>query len=108
MPKYILTKAPAPLAWGPQSGQPLLGTARAIAMPANAPHPDAARAFIDFWLSKQAMGMLANNVGEYVLEKGVFPPIHGIEKVKVQPVRDLTDDEIKHCGSNFGLNGSES
>src|SRR3546814_3738846 len=24
MPKYILTKAPAPLAWGPQSGQPLL------------------------------------------------------------------------------------
>src|SRR3546814_14614971 len=37
MPKYILTKAPAPLAWGPQSGQPLLGTARAIAMTANAP-----------------------------------------------------------------------
>ncbi len=31
MPKYIVTKAPAPLAWGPQSGQPLLGSPRAIA-----------------------------------------------------------------------------
>src|SRR5690606_39113251 len=26
MPKYIVTKAPAPLDWGPRSGQPLLGT----------------------------------------------------------------------------------
>src|SRR3546814_17599575 len=25
IPKYILTKPPPPLAWGPQSGQPLLG-----------------------------------------------------------------------------------
>lgn len=102
MPKYILTKAPAPLAWAPQSGQPLLGTARAIAMTTNAPHPDAARAFLDFWLSKQAMGLLANEVGEYVLAQGVFPPIKGIESAKVQPVRDLADEEIQKWGREFG------
>src|SRR3546814_14578749 len=56
MPKYILTKAPAPLAWGPQSGQPLLGTAPAIAMTANAPHPDAARAFIAFRPEERRVG----------------------------------------------------
>src|SRR3546814_13221265 len=98
MPKYILTKAPAPLAWGPHSGQPLLGTARAIAMTANAPHPDAARAFIDFWLSKQALGLLANKVGEYVLAQGDFPPIPGIEQVKVPPVRALPDSQSQTWG----------
>ena len=101
MPKYIVTKAPAPLAWAPQSGQPLLGTSRAIAITSKAPHPDAARAFIDFWLSKKAMGMLANDVGEYVLAPGVFPPIEGIDKVQVMAVRDLSDDEIQKWGREF-------
>ncbi|MEO6984167.1 MAG: extracellular solute-binding protein, partial [Paralcaligenes sp.] len=75
MPKYIVTKAPAPLAWGPQSGQPLLGTARAIAVTSKAPRPDAARVFVDYWLSRKAMELLAKDVGEYVLAPGVFPPI---------------------------------
>lgn len=101
MPKYIKTKAPAPLEWAPQTGQPLLGTSRAIAITSKAPHPDAARAFIDFWLSKKAMGMMANDVGEYVLAPGVFPPIPGIEKAKVLPVRDLSDDEIQKWGREF-------
>src|SRR5690606_20165021 len=95
MPKYIMTKAPAPLAWAPQSGQPLLGTARAIALTSKAPHPDAAKAFIDFWLSKQAMGLLAKDVGEYVLAEGVFPKVPDIEKAKVLPVRDLSDEDLQ-------------
>lgn len=102
MPKYIKTKAPAPLEWAPQAGQPLLGTSRAIAITSKAPHPDAARVFIDFWLSKKAMGLLANDVGEYVLAPGVYPPIAGIDKAKVMPVRDLSDDEIQKWGHEFG------
>ncbi len=101
MPKYIKTKAPAPLEWAPQTGQPLLGTSRAIAITSKAPHPDAARAFIDYWLSKKAMGMLADDVGEYVLAPGVFPPIAGIDKAKVMAVRDLSDDEIQKWGREF-------
>ncbi len=101
MPKYIITKKPAPLAWGPQGDQPMLGTARAIAITSSAPNPDAARAFIDYWLSKKAMELLANDVGEYVLAPGVFPPIPGIDKVKVQPLRDLSDEDIQKWGREF-------
>lgn len=102
MPKYIVTKKPAPLQWGPRSGQPLLGTPRAIAVTTKAPRPAAARAFMDYWLSKDAMSLLAKNVGEYVLAPGVFPDIDGIDQVKVLPVRDLPDSEIEKWGREFG------
>lgn len=102
MPKYIITKAPAPLDWAPKMDQPLLGTARAIAMTSSAPRPDAARAFLDYWLSKEAMGLLAKDVGEYVTAPGVHPPIAGIENTNVKPVRDLSDEEIQKWGREFG------
>jgi iron(III) transport system substrate-binding protein len=100
MPKYIVTKAPAPLDWARLS-QPLMGTPRAIAVSATAPHPNAARAFVDYWLSKKAMDMLAKDVGEYVLAPGVFPPIAGMDKAKVIAIRELSDDEIKKWGGEF-------
>ena len=100
MPKYIITKAPAPLDWARVS-QPLMGTPRAIAVTSSAPHPNAARAFVDYWLSKKAMGLLAKDVGEYVLAPGVFPPIDGMDKAKVIPIRELSDEEIKKWGTEF-------
>ncbi|MFA5563677.1 MAG: extracellular solute-binding protein, partial [Candidatus Caldatribacteriota bacterium] len=79
MPKYIITKAPAPLDWA-RLEQPLLGTPRAIAVTSSAPNPDEAKAFVDYWLSNEAMSILANEVGEYVLAPGVFPPIEDMDK----------------------------
>jgi iron(III) transport system substrate-binding protein len=101
MPKYIVTKAPAPLDWAPRGGQPLLGTPRAIAITAKAPHPAAARAFMDYWLSTQAMGLLAKDVGEYVLAPGVYPPVDGISGAKVLAIRDLSNEEIQKWGAEF-------
>ncbi len=100
MPKYIITKAPSPLDWA-RIEQPLLGTPRGIALSASAKHPHAAKLFIDFWLSKKAMTMLSSKVGEYVLAPGVFPPIDGIDKAKVIPIRTLSDKEIKTWGAKF-------
>ncbi len=100
MPKYIITKAPAPLDWA-QVSQPLLGTPRGIAITASAPHPNAGRMFMDYWLSKDAMTMLAEKVGEYVLYPGVYPPIDGIEKAQVLPIRTLTDEEIREWAKEF-------
>ena len=100
MPKYIVTKAPAPLDWA-RVEQPMLGTPRAIGVASKAPHPNAARAFVDYWLSKKAMDMLAKDVGEYVLAPGVFPPIDGIDKAKVIAIRELPDDEIQKWGAQF-------
>ena len=100
MPKYIVTKAPAPLDWARVS-QPLMGTPRAIAVTSKAPHPAAARAFVDYWLSKKSMEILAKDVGEYVLAPGVYPPIDGINKAKVIPIRELSDEEIQKWGAEF-------
>ena len=99
MPKYIITKAPAPLDWAHVS--PLLGSPRGIALAAHAPNPNAARVFIDYWLSKDAMQLLADKVGEYVLAPGVFPPIAGISDAKVLPIRELSNDEIALWGKKF-------
>jgi iron(III) transport system substrate-binding protein len=99
MPKYIITKAPAPLDWAKVGV--LLGSPRGIALAANAPHPEAARLLMDYWLSKDAMKMLADKVGEYVLAPGVFPPIDGISEVKVLPIRELSDEEIRQWGKEF-------
>jgi len=99
MPKYIITKAPAPLDWAKVGT--LLGSPRGIALAANAPHPEAARVLMDYWLSKDAMKMLADKVGEYVLAPGVFPPIDGISEAKVLPIRELSDEEIRQWGREF-------
>jgi iron(III) transport system substrate-binding protein len=99
MPKYIITKAPAPLDWA-RVGT-LLGSPRGIALAANAPNPNAAKLFIDYWLSRDAMQLLADKVGEYVLAPGVFPPIAGISGAKVLPIRELSDEEIASWGEEF-------
>jgi iron(III) transport system substrate-binding protein len=100
MPKYIITKAPAPLDWA-RLEQPLLGTPRAIAVTSKAPHPNAARAFVDYWLSRKSMEILAKDVGEYVLAPGIHPPIVDMDKAQVLAIRELSDDEIQKWGAEF-------
>ena len=100
MPKYIITKAPAPLDWA-KVAQPLLGTPRAIAVTSSAPNPDSAKAFIDYWLSDEAMSILAEDVGEYVLAPAFFPPIEGMDKAEIIAIRELSDEEIQQWGMNL-------
>ena len=100
MPKYIITKAPAPLDWA-RVEQPLLGTPRGIGITSVTTNPNAARLFVDYWLSKPAMQLLAEKVGEYVLYPGVYPPIDGMDEATVLPVRILSDDEIEYWGGVF-------
>lgn len=100
MPKYIITKSPAPLDWA-RLEQPLLGTPRAIAITSKAPHPNAARVFVDYWLSKKSMEVLAKAVGEYVLAPGIYPPVDGMDKAKVLAIRELSDEEIQKWGAEF-------
>jgi len=100
MPKYIVTKAPAPLDYAKIS--PMLGSPRAIAITKDAPHRKDAEAFLEFWLGKSAASQLANDVGEYVLAPGVYPPIPGIAETEVIPIRELTDEEIQKWGTEFG------
>jgi iron(III) transport system substrate-binding protein len=99
MPKYIITNAPAPLDWA--RIEPLMGSPRAIGISAKAPHPEGARKFMDYWLSKDAATILARDVGEYVVAPGVFPPIDGMDKAKVIPIEELSDTELEKWGAEF-------
>jgi iron(III) transport system substrate-binding protein len=47
------------------------------------------------------MTKLATEVGEYVLAPGVYPPIDGMDKAKVIPIRTLSDEEISSYGAMF-------
>jgi len=103
MPKYIITKAPAPLGYADvsASNEPLMGTPRGIAIRADAQRPNAAKLFIDYWLSEPSMRVLADEVGEYVLYEGIYPPIEGIEEAEIQPLRTLADWEIDYWAAEF-------
>lgn len=101
MPKYIVTLAPAPLDWARVS-EPMFGTPRGIALAAGAPSPNAGKLFIDYWLSDESSAILANQVGEYVLAPGVYPPIEGIDDATVLPLASMTDEEIAEWGERFG------
>lgn len=93
--------APAPLDWARVS-EPMLGTPRGIALAAGAPAPNAGKLFIDFWLGQESSEILANQVGEYVLAPGVYPPIPGIDGATVLPLRTMSDEEIAEWGERFG------
>lgn len=101
MPKYIVTLAPAPLDWARVS-EPMFGTPRGIALAAGAPSPNGGKLFIDYWLSDESSAILANQVGEYVLAPGVYPPIEGIDDATVLPLASMTDEEIAEWGERFG------
>lgn len=101
MPKYIVTKAPAPLGWAKLTNEPIMGSARGIALAKNAKRPNAAKLFIDYWLSEASSRILAEKVGEWVLYDGVYPPIKGIGEAKVIPIRELSDAEIQRWSDLF-------
>ncbi|MFN3369170.1 MAG: ABC transporter substrate-binding protein [Thermus sp.] len=100
MPKYLVTKAPAPLMWV-NTPEGLFGSPRAIALVQNPARPNAARLFVDFWLSREAQGILAEQVGEYTLLRGTLPPIPEISRATVRPVRDLSDEELSRWSQVF-------
>jgi iron(III) transport system substrate-binding protein len=99
MPKYIITNAPAPLDWA--RIEPIMGSPRAMGISVKAPNPVAARRFVDYWLSADAGRILADQVGEYVLVPGVFPPIDGMDRARVIPIEELSDAEIIRWAAEF-------
>ena len=99
MPKYIITNSPSSLRLVEMTT--MLGSLRGIGISADAKNLEAAQSFIDFWLSDNAAKFLANEVGEYVLSSGIYPPIDNIEEISVFPIADLSDEETVYWGNVF-------
>ncbi len=84
---YIFGKEGAPLDYVrlPE----MLGDGHYITLSNKAPHPNAAKTFIDFFLSKEGMKIMAD-MGEFVNVKGVYPPLPGADKIHFVQMNDFT------------------
>jgi iron(III) transport system substrate-binding protein len=67
---------------------------------AKAPHPNAAKLFVDFLISRAGMEIMAKE-GEFVTAKGLYPPIKDAEKIKAVPMDELDQNEYKKWSAEF-------
>ncbi len=59
----------------------MLGDGHYITLSNRAPHPNAGKAFIDFFLSDPIMKLMAR-LGEFVNREGIYPPLSGADKIR--------------------------
>jgi iron(III) transport system substrate-binding protein len=90
---YLWSRKGAPMDY--VKGLPIyLGDGNYIGLTTKAPHPNAARLYVDYFLGQESSEIMAN-VGEFVNRRRVYPPIDGAEQVagKFVQVITMTVDE---------------
>ena len=80
---------------------PVLAEAHHVAISAKAPHPNAARLFVDVFTSRLGLLALAK-AGEFVLVPGVYPSIKDAEKLRIVLMDDLSEQELKQFRDQVG------
>jgi hypothetical protein len=65
-----------------------------------APHFNAAKAFIDFFLDDESMNVMAK-AGEFVNRKSVYPPVPDADKIKSVEMDDLGEKFYGEKRSEF-------
>ncbi|HEX9145006.1 MAG TPA: extracellular solute-binding protein [Candidatus Binatia bacterium] len=71
----------------------MMGDGHYIGLAAKAPHVNAAKAFIDYFLGEESMTTMAK-MGEFVNRKGVHPPLPGADKISFVQMDDLSEKEF--------------
>jgi iron(III) transport system substrate-binding protein len=66
----------------------LLGDGNYVGLAGKAPHPNAGRAFIDYFLDDECMSIMSK-LGEFVNRKGIVPPLEGVDKIQFVPMERL-------------------
>ena len=66
----------------------MLGDGHYLAFGNKAPHSNAGKAFIDFFIDDESMNIMAK-MGEFVNRKGVYPPLPGADKIQFVEMVDL-------------------
>jgi len=60
----------------------MLGHGHAIALSSKAAHPNAAKAFLDYFYSDESLRIMAK-FGEFMTRKGIYPPLADAEKIQI-------------------------
>lgn len=66
----------------------MMGDGHYLTLGNKAPHPNAGKALIDFFLGQESMTIIAK-LGEFVNRKGVFPPLPDADKIQFVEMYDL-------------------
>lgn len=95
---YIFGKEGAPLDY--VRLPKMLADGHHVGILAKAPHPNAARLFEDFFISREGMEIMAKE-GEFVTAKGLYPPIKDAERVEAVAMDELDAPEYKKWSAEF-------
>jgi len=71
-----------------------------VAVGAQPQHPNAAKLFTNYFITEDALKILASQ-GEFVLLKGVYPPIPDADKLEIVQMDDLSEDELKKARAEY-------
>jgi iron(III) transport system substrate-binding protein len=70
-----------------------MGDGHYLGLSAKAPHPNAGKAFIDYFLGAENMRIIAK-LGEFVNRKGIYPPLPDADKVQFVEMYDLDSKQF--------------
>jgi iron(III) transport system substrate-binding protein len=65
-----------------------MGDGQSISLAAKNPHPNAGKAFIDFFLGEESLKIMAD-IGEFVTRKGIYPPLPDANKIQLVDMIDM-------------------
>lgn len=71
----------------------LIGDASYITLASKAPHVNAGKAFIDYFLDDESMNLMSQ-LGEFVNRRGILPPLPGADKLGFVEMDDLTTKDF--------------
>jgi len=65
-----------------------MGDGQSVTLGAKPPHPNAGKAFIDFFLGEEGLRLMAG-IGEFVTRKGIYPPLPDADKIEMVEMDEL-------------------
>ena len=78
-----------------------MGDGQSVALGAKAPHPNAGKAFIDFFLGDEALRLMAG-IGEFVTRKGIYPPLADADKIEMVEMDELDKKGFAEKMAEYG------
>ncbi|HEX9274767.1 MAG TPA: extracellular solute-binding protein, partial [Candidatus Binatia bacterium] len=78
----------------------MLGDGHYVALSNKAPHPDAGKAFVDFFLGQESMNIMAK-LGEFVNRKGVYPPLPDADKIQFAQMDDFSSKDYAQLKTEY-------
>jgi iron(III) transport system substrate-binding protein len=78
----------------------MLGHRHYIALSNKASHPNAGKAFIDYFLEDESMKIMAAK-GEFVNRKGIYPPLPDADKIQVVQMDELDAAAFAEKGKEY-------